>query len=104
MRKNPECFEVYKHFKGAYYRIIGIGHHSETNEKLVVYEKVNPYALFANKWADREPYEWCIRPLEMFMSEVDHQKYPEVKQKYRFELYDISNIVTAIENKSWRQQ
>lgn len=73
----PKQFEIYRHFKGNYYKIIAVGHHSETEEKLVVY-----YDLSGENSTINDP---CIRPLDMFMSEVDHEKYPDVKQKYRFE-------------------
>lgn len=68
---------IYKHFKGDYYLIEGIAQHSETKEKYVVYR-----GLYGNQ-------ELYIRPYDMFMSEVDHDKYPNEKQKYRFELQDI---------------
>ena len=76
-RPVPKIAEVYRHFKGNYYKIIAVGHHSETGEKLVVY-----YDLSGENSTLVNP---CIRPLDMFMSEVDHEKYPDVKQKYRFE-------------------
>lgn len=63
-----------KHFKGHYYQIIGIGEDTETGKKLMIYKTIGP---------DKKIW---VRPLDMFMSEVDHEKYPEVKQKYRFEL------------------
>ena len=75
-RNTPKPNEVYKHFKDNYYKIIAVGHHSETGEKLVVY-----YDLSGKNSTLANP---CIRSLEMFMSEVDHDKYPNVKQKYRF--------------------
>lgn len=55
------------------YQILDVAYHSETLEKLVVYK-----ALY-------EPYGTWVRPYDMFMSEVDTEKYPEIKQKYRFE-------------------
>jgi len=79
MRK-IEVGKIYRHFKGALYQVIDIVNDSESNND-VEYKKVVIYrALYGEhlKWA---------RPYEMFASEVDHEKYPEVTQKYRFEEY-----------------
>ena len=62
----------YRHFKGGIYKVLAIGVHSETAELLVIYS------------GEYDTKIW-VRPLEMFLSEVDHDKYPDVKQKYRFE-------------------
>ena len=75
MRETPRPYQVYRHFKGAYYQVICVASHSETEEKLVIYRP-----LF------EETDHVCARPLEMFLSEVDHEKYPDVKQKWRFAL------------------
>ena len=75
---------IYKHFKDKYYIVIDIVNDCESNNDLE-YKKIVIYkALYG------EFLTWA-RPYEMFASEVDHEKYPEVKQKYRFEEVILEN-------------
>ncbi len=70
---------IWKHFKGNMAVVITIATHSETGEKMVI------YSCFGNKGNTNHKDGIYARPLDMFLSEVDHEKYPDVKQKYRFE-------------------
>ena len=63
---------TYIHFKGILVKIITIANHTERDERLVIYEHVENHTVWA-------------RPYDMFNSLVDRDKYPNVKQKYRFE-------------------
>lgn len=87
MEKRLHVGDIVQHFKREMlteeerrrniylYKIIGYAEHTETGEKMVVYQTL---------YGDFGMY---VRPYEMFMGEVDRDKYPEVKQKYRFEIY-----------------
>ncbi len=77
MRAHPQPYQIYKHFKGNLYQILTLASDSETEDILVVYQ-----ALYS-------PYKVWVRPMSMFMSEVDSYKYPSVTQKYRFELQNF---------------
>ena len=68
---------VYRHFKGDYYLVEGIANDSETGAPFVIYRK-----LYGDGWL------W-LRPLEMFLSKVEKEKYPDCPQEYRFELQEI---------------
>ena len=72
-------FSTWRHFKGMTAFVITVAKHSETGEDLVIYRCTGN--------AGRTDHKDGIyaRPLDMFLSEVDHEKYPDVTQKYRFE-------------------
>lgn len=78
--------DIVQHFKREWvsketseylYKVLAFAQHTERGENLVIYQ-----ALYA-------PFKICARPYDMFMSEVDREKYPDVKQKYRFEKVEL---------------
>lgn len=76
----------YRHFKGFKAHVLNLAKHTETGEMLVVYECTGT--------GDSDHKDGIYaRPLEMFLSEVDHEKYPDVKQKYRFALMIDGKVV-----------
>lgn len=98
-----EVGDIVKHFKRGMssegqklqnfyvYQVMDIAEHTETKEKMVYY---------------RELYGECkshVRPYDMFMEEVDHEKYPRAKQRYRFEpiLKGLTPINMPIVSRGW---
>ena len=75
-----QIHRVYKHFKGDYYLVEDVACHSETDEEMVVYRKL---------YGDGSLW---VRPKDMFLAEVDREKYPDATQRYRFELQEIESV------------
>lgn len=78
---------LYRHFKGHIVTVLDVVRHTETELIFVLYVR-------------NETGDLWVRPLKMFMSEVDHKKYPDVKQKYRFEEISESDICSKDAEKS----
>lgn len=82
IKRDIQIGDIVQHFKREWvspdtseylYKVLAFAHHTETGEKLVIYQ-----GLYA-------PFKTCARPYSMFMSEVDKEKYPDIQQHYRFE-------------------
>lgn len=75
--------QLYDNFYYYVYRIIDFAKHTETGELLVIYEALYDGEEIGHD--DLHKGDKFARPFDIFMSEVDHAKYPNIKQKYRFE-------------------
>lgn len=82
MNREIKIGGTYHHFKGFIAKVITVAKHAETGEMLVVYE-CNGKAINSNH--ENGIY---ARPIEMFLSKVDREKYPDIEQEYRFELIE----------------
>ena len=75
---------MWRHFKGGLYLVEDIACDSHSAEDVVIYRAMNSTNLL-----------W-VRPLTEFLSEVDHEKYPNCQQKYRFERFDVENLMKSV--------
>ena len=82
-QSDPRVGEIYRHFKGNLYQSVAIATHSESRERMVVYQ-----ALYGD-------FRVYVRPYDMFISEVDYEKYPEVTATYRFTLVNPATLRAA---------
>ena len=80
----PQAGEIYKHFKGNMYQVIALAKHTETMEEMVVYQELEGETVY-------------VRPLLMFVSKVDKEKYPDAIQIYRFELQDSTKKISVMD-------
>lgn len=87
IRRDIQIGDIVQHFKREWvsadtseylYKVLAFASHTETGENLVIYQ-----GLYA-------PFKTCARPYAMFMSEVDQEKYPDIRQRYRFEKVQLS--------------
>ena len=77
MAREIQLYSVYRHFKGNYYYVEDCATDSESGETVVIYRPL---------YGERRLW---VRPLSMFLSAVDRQKYPHAEQEYRFEQIDL---------------
>ena len=78
-KREIKPYTLWNHFKGTRALVLAVAKHSETGEELVVYRCMD------NNGKTNHKDGIYARPIDMFLSEVDHEKYPDVTQKYRFE-------------------
>ena len=78
---------VYRHFKGNYYYVMEFAYSANkrdgTNRKMVVYKSLSDGLVY-------------VGDLKEFSSEVDHKKYPDIKQRYCFEKVNINKALKNI--------
>ena len=92
MRQLPKPFERYRHFKGNVYQILTLAVNSEDGRDMVVYQ-----ALYGD-------YKVYVRPLDLFMSLTDTEKYPDVKQRYRFEKVEEEPVQEPVRETAPKQE
>lgn len=72
---------IYKHFKGDHYLVEDVALSSD--------DGVTPYVIYRKLYGDCSLY---IREKSDFLGEVDRKKYPNVTQKYKFELLNVESV------------